>query len=209
MSNKKPSHSIAKFKKQRRLGIELPGMGKVGALSKRKYPPGIKGPLARRRFTEFGERLTEKQKLLAHYKMREKSLIRFVKMSKKGLDRNWLGKLFCSLESRLDNLVFRANYAKSIPQARQLVRHGFVSINGKKSTIPSIVVPLGSKITINSSWLDNTEYLKLKDKKNTDLPHFIEKKEGAAEFNFTNLPVSEDIPFELKNRSIAEYFQKV
>lgn len=210
MSNKNSS-TLKKFKRQRRLGIELPGMGKPGALAKRNYPPGFKGPLTRLRTTEYGTRLSEKQKVLAHYKIKEKQMRRFVKMSKRGLNQNWLQKLFANLELRMDNVIFRSGYAKSISQARQLVRHGFVFVNDKKTTIPSLVVKLGDKISVDAKWFENTEFLKVKDKPVLDLPPFIEKNDADKNFSITitNVPAIEDVPFALERGFIAEYYQKV
>ena len=211
MSKKTRSHLIKKFKRQRRIGEELPGLGKPGALAKRNYPPGFKGPLTNRRKTDYGTRLYEKQKVLLHYRMREKQIRNFVKLSKRGLVQNWLEQLFTNLESRLDNLIFRAGYAKSMAQARQLVRHGFVTVDGKKITIPSFVVSLGSELSVQADWFENTEFIKIKDKPVLDIPSFLEKKDDKKGFSVTlsNEPKLVDVPFPIEFRFIAEFYQKV
>ena len=101
---------IARYKIQRRLGSELPGLGKPGALERRPYPPGENGN-KRKKYSDFALRLEEKQKLRAHYGLREEQLRRFIRNSKQGSTSNWVRKLVGLLECRLDNLVFRLGFA--------------------------------------------------------------------------------------------------
>ncbi len=113
---------------QRSLGIELPGLGKPGALEKRNYPPGQHGRLQKRRITQFGGQLREKQKLLFHYGLREEQLRRFVRKAKSLNSSNWIESLIGLLERRLDNVVFLLGFARSMAAARQLVSHGHVRV---------------------------------------------------------------------------------
>src|ERR1700761_1603306 len=96
-----------KWKIQRALGLELPGLGKPGALEKRNYPPGQHGKLRRQKLTQFGAQLKEKQKLLFHYGIREEQLRRFVRQARSIQPSNWIEALAGLLERRLDNVVFR------------------------------------------------------------------------------------------------------
>ena len=84
-------------------------------------------------------RLTEKQKVLFHYNIKEKQFRRFVKDAKKGNVVNWTDRLFSLLEMRLDNIVFRLGFARSLPAARQMVTHGHVLVDGKTLDRPSAV----------------------------------------------------------------------
>ena len=140
---------VSKFKKQRRVGVELPGLGKPGALAKRNYPPGHHGQM-RRRPTEYSLRLTEKQKVLFHYNIREKQFRRFIKDAKKGNVVNWTDRLFSLLEMRLDNLVFRLGFARSLPAARQLVVHKHVLVDGHVLDRPSAIISIGQVISLKS-----------------------------------------------------------
>ncbi|MCB0272381.1 MAG: 30S ribosomal protein S4, partial [Bdellovibrionales bacterium] len=108
-----------RFKVQRRLGTELPGLGKPGALERRPYPPGQHGD-KRKKYSNFGLQTEEKQKLIHNYGLREKQLLRFIRQSKQGSSANWINKLAGLLERRLDNIVFRLNFAPSIRAARQM-----------------------------------------------------------------------------------------
>jgi small subunit ribosomal protein S4 len=142
-----------KFKIQRSLGIELPGLGKPGALEKRNYPPGQHGKLRSRKTSEFGAQLREKQKLLFHYGLREEQLRRFVRKARSVSPSNWIDSLIGLLERRLDNVVFRLGFARSIAQARQLVSHGHILVNGKRQTVGSMVLRLGERIHLTENVL--------------------------------------------------------
>src|SRR5690625_3450301 len=122
------------WKKSRRLGISLTGTGKE--LDKRPYAPGQHGQNNRRKLSEYGLQLQEKQKLRHMYGLNEKPFRKlFVQASKMP---GVAGENFMFLlESRLDNLVYRLGFAPSRPAARQLVTHGHVVVNGKKLDIPS------------------------------------------------------------------------
>src|SRR5689334_14008708 len=137
------------WKVQRALLCELPGLGKPGALERRSYPPGQHGQM-RRKFSEYGARLREKQKILFHYGLREEQLRRFVRKAKSGRSTDWISTLIGLLETRLDNVIFRLGFAPSIPAARQLVRHGKVLVNRKRVNIPSAQVYPGDEISLTS-----------------------------------------------------------
>jgi small subunit ribosomal protein S4 len=103
--------SKARFRIQRRLGTELPGLGKAGALERRPYPPGEAGN-KRKKFSNYALQLEEKQKVMFHYGLREKQLRRFIRDAKKGnATKNWISALAGLLELRLDNTVFRMGFA--------------------------------------------------------------------------------------------------
>ena len=121
----------ARFRIQRRLGTELPGLGKAGALERRPYPPGESGN-KRKKYSDYALRLEEKQKLRVHYSLTEHQLRRFIRNAKSGQSSNWLKKLIGLLERRLDNVIFRLALAPSILSARQLVSHGHIQVDGKK-----------------------------------------------------------------------------
>ena len=170
MSNK----TKRRFKIQRQLGVELPGFGDKkakGPLSKRPYPPGVHGQL-RRKASEYGVRLREKQKLRFHYGIKENQLINYIIKSKKKSS-NWFVILTQTIECRLDNVIFRLGFAPTIPAARQMVRHGAVLVNGKRVNIPSYIVSVGSKITLKEKWYENTLYKQTRKEPTLELPHFL------------------------------------
>ena len=155
---------------------------------KRPYPPGQHGRTKRFvRFSEYGVRLNEKQKLKRYFFMREKQFKRFFDMAQKAKG-NTGEKFIELLERRLDNVVFRAGFARSRRHARQIVSHGHVKVNGRKVDIPSFLVKVGDEIEVKKelipddisvkppSWIDvggpdgnRARILRLPERKDFDL----------------------------------------
>ena len=200
-----------KYKIQRRLQAELPGLGKPGAIAKRPNPPGMV-TRRRRKLTDYAIRLHEKQKLRYHYGLGERQLRRFIRMSKKGIaarkhPQGWAGRLIGILESRLDNVIFRTGWARSIPAARQIVVHGHVYVNGKRVDIPSAVLKVGDTVTLSNKILGSVQIKDSLGNPRLELPDFLhftsaDKKgvELAAE------PKPGHIPFEFELSYIAELY---
>jgi len=135
-------HTGPRLKVMRALGVELPGLSRK-SMQERPQPPGQQG--ARKvagRKSEFGLQLMEKQKLRYNYGVSERQLRRVVLEAKKQKGATG-SKVVEFLERRLDNLVFRAGFAPTIPAARQLVSHGHIALNGRRVTIPSIRLRVG------------------------------------------------------------------
>lgn len=140
--NTGPKHRIC-----RRAGEALCGQPNCPAL-RRPYPPGMHGAQGRRRRQSvYGQQLLEKQKLRHIYGVLERQLRRYFKEAVR--ERGRPGeRLLQQLETRLDNLVYRLGLARTRPQARQLVVHGHVLLNGRRVTIPSCQVKPGDEISI-------------------------------------------------------------
>jgi small subunit ribosomal protein S4 len=117
------------------------------AIEKRSYPPGQHGSSFRRKISEFGQQLREKQKVKRIYGMLEKQFRRFFAEAerRKGMTGENLLRL---MELRLDNAVYRVGFASSRAEARQIVRHGHIRVNGKKASIPSMTVRLNDEISV-------------------------------------------------------------
>ncbi len=198
---------VARYKIQRRLGTELPGLGKPGALERRPYPPGENGN-KRRKYSDYALRLEEKQKIRVHYGLREEQLRRFIRNSKRGSATNWVNKLMGLLERRLDNLVFRLGFAPSIRSARQLVSHGHVLVDGKKVGVGSYVVPQGSKIMISEKARENQIVLQAMKAPRLEIPDFLRKdSEGGSEVGIVQaIPGTEHVPFQFDAGLFTEYY---
>jgi small subunit ribosomal protein S4 len=121
----------------RALGVQLPGLSNK-SFERRPYPPGQHGQ-ARRKLSEYGLRLIEKQKLCRNYGVTEGQLRRLM-IGARSAQGPTGERLLELLESRLDNVVFRAGFARTIPAARQLVNHGHVVVNGRKVNVASYQV---------------------------------------------------------------------
>lgn len=198
---------VARFKMQRRLGTELPGLGKPGALERRPYPPGENGN-KRRKYSDYALRLEEKQKIRVHYGLREEQLRRFIRNAKKGSATNWVKKLMGLLECRLDNLIFRLGFAPSIRSARQLVSHGHVMVDGKTVSVGSYVVPQNGKITIAANAQTNQIVLRAQQAPRLELPDYLRKEsENGAEVGIVQaVPGTEHVPFQFDAGLFTEYY---
>ena len=136
------------WKKARRLNYSI--LGGEKELAKRPYAPGQHGQ-GRKKITEYGTQLQEKQRVRYVYGLTEKQFrktfdeAKKIKTGKQGVNFLFL------LESRLDNLVYRAGFARTRQQARQLVTHGHITLDGHKADIPSIRVKPGQVISIKES----------------------------------------------------------
>ena len=140
------------WKQSRRLGFSLTGTGKE--LARRNYVPGQHGPNNRSKLSEYGLQLTEKQKLRFSYGLSERQFRNlFVKASKIKEGKHGVNFMIL-LEQRLDNVVYRLGLATTRRQARQLVNHGHITVNGKKVDIPSYRVNIGDVIEVREKSLN-------------------------------------------------------
>lgn len=139
------------WKLSRRLGFSTLETGKE--LAKRPYGPGQHGNVRKKKQSEYGKQLTEKQKLRQMYGVNERQ---FRRLFMKALaSKEVTGVAFMKLlESRLDNLVFRMGFARTRRAARQLVNHGHIELNGKKVDIPSVLCNVGDVIAVRESAKD-------------------------------------------------------
>jgi small subunit ribosomal protein S4 len=178
------------------------------AMVKRNYAPGFHGPKGRKRLSDFGTQLTEKQKAKKYYGVSEKQFrLTFEKAAKKQGD---AGKNFLKLlESRLDNVIFKAGFATSRAQARQLVNHGHFTVNDRKTDVPSFSVKLGQVIKIRKSSQKSPYFRNANEK--------IAKAERPSWINFNNTemaakilhePKDEDLPQSINVHMIIEYYSK-
>ena len=197
-----------RVKMQRSLLIELPGLGKPNALERRPYPPGQHGQ-GRRKFSEFGLRLKEKQKLLFHYGLREEQLRRMVKRAKTGQSSDWMNTLIGMLESRLDNVVFRLGLAPSIAAARQMVTHGHVKLDGKPASIPSQEVRPGQEIALSDAAAANAQYAAARQQPRLLIADYLGLDGGEKPVGrMKSKPSSDHIPFPFDQGLVAEFYSK-
>src|SRR3990167_2935250 len=139
-------------------GVALCGSPNCPVIKKNAPPPGQHGQKRRRKLSEYGVQLREKQKVKRMYGLLERQFKKYYQLasSKRSLTGEALLEL---LERRLDNVVYRLNLARSRAQARQLVSHGHISVNEKKMTIPSYNVKIGDVIAL-SAQAANLDFIK-------------------------------------------------
>lgn len=192
------------WKKSRRLNYSLSGTGKE--IDKRPYAPGQHGQ-GKKKSTEYGTQLQEKQRVRYVYGLTEKQFrktfdeAKKIKTGKQGVNFLFL------LECRLDNLVYRAGFAKTRQQARQLVSHGHITLDGKKADIPSIKVKPGQVISLKEksrSLKVVVEALEATIARQA----YIEFDQDKFEAKFLRLPEREEILPDIRENLIVEFYNR-
>lgn len=197
----------AKCKLCRRLGESVCGTAKC-ALTRRAYAPGQHGLKRKPRLTEFGSQLREKQKAKALYGILEKQFRNYyLKASKKiGNTSEYLLQL---LETRLDNVVYRAGFAQTRRQARQLVSHGHVLVNEKKCNVPSRQVSTSDVISLKPS-LSKSKYVEQIDThlKMHDAPQWLNVEKARRTAQVLAMPTAQDAEKSIAVNMIVEYYSR-
>ncbi len=192
------------WKKSRRLGYSI--LENEKELNKRPYAPGQHGQ-GRRKITEYGTQLQEKQRVRYIYGLTEKQFRKTFDEAKKIKTGKQGSNFLFLLESRLDNLVYRTGFAKTRQQARQLVSHGHITLDGKKADIPSIKVKPGQVISLKES----SKGMKIvADALESTLVRqpYVEFDENKLEAKYLRLPEREEILPEIKENLIVEFYNR-
>lgn len=191
------------FKKSRRYGISLLENNKEFTKGKKRTTaPGEHGD-KRVRLSDYSAHLYEKQKVRFIYGLSEKQMEKFYKraIKMKGVAGTNLLQL---LESRFDNLVFRAGFATTRRQARQLVSHGHFLLNDKKADIPSMIIQPGDKITLKEKSRNNVLIKQALEAKST--AEWVSLKDFDAKYD--RLPERSELNQEIKENLIIEHYSK-
>ena len=175
----------------RRFGQYIVGSAKV--LERRNFPPGQHGPKSRRKLSEYAVGLAEKQKLRFIYGLLERQFRRVFAIAKK--ERGVTGERFLQLlETRLDSVVYLLGFAKSRAQARQLVNHGHVKVNGRKVDIASYTLNAGDTLEIKAS--NNSRQIvtrSLEESRARVVPGWLTRNDEALSAVVTRLPTRDEI----------------
>ncbi|WP_042459739.1 30S ribosomal protein S4 [Neobacillus dielmonensis] len=192
------------WKLSRRLGISLSGTGKE--LEKRPYAPGQHGPNQRKKLSEYGLQLQEKQKLRHMYGVNERQFRNlFVKAGK--MPGVYGENFMILLESRLDNLVYRLGLARTRRAARQLVNHGHIVVDGARVDIPSYRVLPGQTIGVREK-SRNLDVVKEAIEVNNFVPDYLTFDADKLEGTFTRLPERSELPAEINETLIVEFYSR-
>lgn len=188
----------------RREGVDL--FGKGTKLTRLNVFPGQHGPKGKMRAdSQFGKQLREKQKVKRMYGLMEKQFRKYMEkaLATRG---NTVEALFELLETRLDNVVYRLGLAKTRPQARQLVGHRHITVNGEVVSIPSYHVQVGDTVALGKK-TDSIPGLKeLIAEKDHVIPEWLEKK--ATIGKIARLPRREDITEPISEQDIIEFYSR-
>lgn len=190
----------------RRLGgVELPGLFVPREL-RRPYPPGQHGPTQRIKLSDYAIRLREKQKLRAHYGVSEKQFRRYMVRAKRKKG-NTGENLLVMLESRLDNVVFRLGFTRTVRAARQLVGHGHVEVNGVKTDVPSFQVNPGDVIQVReSSKMRERVAAEVAGPTLLALPPYVERDDSALRGTVKQRPELGDCPLAINESLVVELY---
>lgn len=191
----------------RRLGVKLCQSDKC-PLARRNYPPGIHGSKGKKRQTEYGLQLAEKQKAKVVYNILEKQFfLTFKKASQMQGDTG--NNLLSLLELRLDNTVYRLGFADTRAQARQLVSHGHFRVNGRKVDIPSLILKSGDLISPCHSSASNKYFKKQIEKiKQEKIPGWLYVDLSKQEAKVLHAPKEGDGENVFDTKAIIEYYSR-
>lgn len=190
----------------RRLGgCELPGLVVPREL-RRPYPPGQHGPTQRIKLSDYAIRLREKQKLRYHYGVGERQFRHYM-VKAKHMKGNTGENLLVMLESRLDNIVYRLGFARTMRAARQMVRHGHIDVNGKRVSIPSYQVTIGETISMREGSKQKARVAEgLTGAGQSALPSYLDRDETALKGTFKTRPEFGDCPLQINEALVVELY---
>lgn len=192
------------YKKSRQFGFSTLETGKE--LARRPFAPGAHGRDKRRKLSDYGIQLQEKQKVRFMYGLTEKQFRKVFEKaeSMKGITGE---NLLMLLESRLDNLVYRMGFAKTRRGARQVVNHGHICVNGKKVDIPSYTVKIGQVISIKEL---SKEHPAIKEALEATLnrPTFISYDEKSLSGAYLRHPERSELNNDINESLIVEFYNR-
>ncbi|WP_054665656.1 30S ribosomal protein S4 [Lacticaseibacillus camelliae] len=194
-----------RWKQSRRLGLSLSGTGKE--LARRPYAPGDHGANNRRKVSEYGQQLTEKQKLRWMYGLNERQFQNLFIRAGKLKEGTHGDNFMIMLESRLDNLVYRLGLATTRPQARQLVNHGHITVDGKRVDIPSYEVQPGQVIGLRER-SQNLQIVSDALDATISRPAYVSFDDNKKEGTYVRLPTRDELEPDIDESLVVEYYNQ-
>ena len=192
------------YKRSRRLGFSVLETGKE--LSKRAYGPGQHGNGRKKKPSEYGKQLIEKQKLEQMYGVNERQFRRLFNLALKSDEVTGIA-FFRILESRLDNLVYRMGFARTRRAARQLVNHGHITVNGKKVDIPSYLCKVGDKIALKEG--HELKVVKESLESQAATVAYVKVDASKLEGEFLREPERSELPADINEAQVIEYYNRM
>ncbi len=181
------------------------------AMERRAFPPGIHGKKQtfRRKTSDYGVQLREKQKARRIYGVMERQFRRYFEEANRATGLTGIN-LLSMLERRLDNVIYRLGFADSRAQARQIVRHGHFEVNGRKTDIPSFQVSIGDVISVRQSAVSKTYF---KDRAQlmqgtARVPNWLRLNMAGMNAEIVANPAREDTEISLNEQLIVEYYSR-
>ena len=196
-----PKHKLC-----RRLGECIWGSPRCPSIN-RPVPPGQHGESRRRKKSVYGAQLLQKQKIRMHYGLLERQMRNTFEKAKR------LGgvtgtNLLMLLESRVDCVVYRLGFARTIPAARQLVSHGHILVDGKRVNIPSFRVKPGMAIGIREKSRKVPMIANGAENPSTFMPEYLDRSQGSFEGKMVATPNLETIPFKADTQAVIGFYSR-
>lgn len=190
----------------RRFGIPIFGPSKY--LERRNYPPGVHGPKSRRKLTDYGMGLVEKQKLRYYYGLMEKQ---FRGVYEKALKRRGITgeQMLQILETRLDNVVFHLGFGTTRAGARQMVNHGHITVNGRKASIPSYALKVNDVIVVKNNTVSRqmaTKAMELSTSRS--VPDWLSLSKDEFKGVVMRVPTREEINPIANEQAVVEFYSR-
>ncbi len=192
-------------KRIRSLDVDLPAFTRK-TIGDRNFPPGQHGRNFRRAPSEYGRQLREKQKMRLNYGLSEAQLRNTVREARR-LEGSTGDRLIQLLERRLDNIVFRAGFAPTIPAARQLVNHGHFKVNGHRADIASMLLRPGDTVTVKDR-SKNVAMLKEQIQQGPHRPSWLDVNSGEMTAKVVAMPASDQLPTQFDTQLVVEFYSK-
>ncbi len=182
--------------------------GEKCAIERRNVPPGQHGKGRRQRLMGYGLQLREKQKVKRMYGVLERQFRRYFEEAdrQKGVTGETLLQL---LERRLDNVIYRLGFAASRPQARQLVRHGHFTVNGRRADVPSFSVRAGDVVAVRASSAKNPAIIyAMEEVKGRGIPEWLDLDGQALSGRLMAAPTRDQLNLPVQEQLIVELYSK-
>ena len=182
--------------------------GEKCAIERRNVPPGQHGKGRRARMAGYGLQLREKQRVKRMYGVLESQFRRYFKEAdrRKGVTGETLLQL---LEGRLDNVVYRLGFATSRPQARQLVRHGHFTVNGRRADIPSYSIRAGDEVAVRKNSVKNPAIIyAMEEGKGRGIPEWLQLDPENLAGRLTSIPTRDQLNLPVQEQLIVELYSK-
>ena len=199
----------AKYKISRRLGASLWGNAK-DPFNKRGYAPGQHGVTRRRKTSDYGTQLREKQKLKGYYGNINERQFRKIYQEASRRKGDTGENLIGLLEGRLDAIVYRAKFVATVFAARQFVSHGHVMVNGQRVNIPSYQVKVGDKIEVRERSKQLTVLLEATQLAERDVPDYVEVDHNKMVATYARVPALSDVPYpvQMEPNLVVEFYSR-
>lgn len=190
----------------RRFGVPIFGPTKY--LERRNYGPGVHGPKSRRKVSDYGLGLMEKQKLRYYYGLMERQFRRVYERALR--TRGVTGEIMLQiLETRLDNVVYHLGFAPTRPAARQMVTHGHIQVNGRKVTVPSYALKVNDVVEVrNSNVSRQMASRSLEAAASRNVPDWLSLNKDAFKGTVMRLPGREEIQPIANEQAVVEFYSR-